>query len=70
MGEGIAGVLWFAAPGFRVLSVNDTEVDVVIEIEKDLDRVGCPQCGVIVRSKDRRWVTLRGEPAEEPNGDR
>jgi transposase len=52
-------------PGFRVLSVNDTEIDVVIEIETDLDRVGCPQCGVIAKSKDRRWVTLRGAPAGE-----
>lgn len=65
MGEGSAGVVWFAAPGFRVLSVNDIEIDVVIEIETDLDRVGCPQCGVIAKSKDRRWVTLRDAPAGE-----
>ena len=59
MGEGSAGVVWFAAPGFRLLSVNDSELDVVIEIETDADRVGCRRCGVIAKSKDRRWVTLR-----------
>ena len=55
MGEGSAGVVWFAAPGFRLLAVNDDELDVVIEIESDAVRVGCPQCGVIARAKDRRW---------------
>ena len=65
MGEGSAGVVWFAAPGFRVLSVNDSEPDVVIEIETDADRVGCHGCGVIARSKDRRWVTVRDAPCGE-----
>jgi transposase len=58
-------VVWFAAPGFRVLSLNDTEVDVVIGIETDADRIGCHGCGVIAKSKDRRWVTLRDAPAAE-----
>ena len=65
MGEGSAGVVWFAAPGFRLLSVHDAELDVVIEIETDADRVGCRRCGVIAKSKDRRWVTLRDAPAGE-----
>ena len=65
MGEGSAGVVWFAAPGFRLLAVDDSELDVVIEIETDADRVGCQQCGVIAKSKDRRWVTLRDAPAGE-----
>ena len=41
MGEGSAPVVWFAAPGFRLLAVNDSEIDVVIEIESDVERVGC-----------------------------
>ncbi len=65
MGEGSAGVVWFAAPGFRLLAVNDSELDVVIGIETDADRVGCRSCGVIAKSKDRRWVTLRDAPAGE-----
>jgi len=63
VGERSAGVVWFAAPGFRLLAVNDDELDVVIEIESDAVRVGCPQCGVIARAKDRRWVTVRDAPA-------
>ena len=63
MGEGSAGVVWFAASGFRVLAMNDTEIDVVIDIETEADRVGCHGCGVIARAKDRRWVTVRDAPA-------
>lgn len=46
-----------------MLALNDSELDVVIEIETDADRVGCQQCGVIAKSKNRRWVTLRDAPA-------
>ena len=63
MGEGSAGVVWFAAPEFRLISIDDAEIDVVVKIETDAERVGCPRCGVIARSKDRRWVTLRDAPA-------
>jgi hypothetical protein len=30
VGEGSAGVVWFAAPGFRLLAVNDNQLEVVI----------------------------------------
>jgi transposase len=67
VGESSAGVVWFAAPGFRVLSIDAGEVDVVVSIETDADRVGCHGCGVIARAKDRRWVTVRDAPwAERP----
>ena len=65
MGEGSAGVVWFAAPGFRLISIDDAEIDVVVKIETDAERVGCRSCGVIAKSKDRRWVTLRDAPAGE-----
>ena len=65
MGEGSAGVVWFAAPGFRLISIDDAEIDVVVKIETDAERVGCRSCGVIARSKDRRWVTLRDAPTAE-----
>ena len=65
MGEGSAGVVWFAAPGFRVLSIDAGEVDVVVSIETDVARVGCRGCGVIARAKDRRWVTVRDAPSAE-----
>ena len=55
MGDGGAGVVWFAAPGFRVLSIDDSQLDVVVSIETTADRVGCIGCGVIARAKDRRW---------------
>ena len=54
MGEGSAGVVWFAALGFRLISIDDAEIDVVVKIETDAERVGCRSCGVIARSKDRR----------------
>jgi transposase len=65
VGESSAGVVWFAAPGFRVLSIDAGEVDVVVSIETDADRVGCHGCGVIARAKDRRWVTVRDAPSAE-----
>jgi hypothetical protein len=44
--------VWFNAPGFRMLDVDDTEVDVVVSVETEPGRVGCPDCGVIARAKD------------------
>ena len=61
MGDGSAAVVWFDAPGFRVLDVEVGE-EVVVSIETVSARVGCPDCGVIGRAKDRRWVTLRDLP--------
>jgi transposase len=65
MGDGSAGVVWFAASGFRVVGIDDGEVDVVVSIETTADRVGCHACGVIARAKDRRWVTLRDAPSAD-----
>ena len=65
MGDGSAGVVWFAAPGFRVLSIDDSQLDVVVSIETTADRVGCIGCGVIARAKDRRWVTSRDAPSAD-----
>lgn len=62
MGDGSAGVMWFAASGFRVLAIDDSETDVVVSVETIAGRVGCLECGVIARAKDRRWVTLRDVP--------
>lgn len=68
MGEGSAALVWLVAPGFGVLGIDDDGVEVVVEIETDTARVGCPGCGVVFgRAKDRRWVTLRDAPlAERP----
>ena len=65
MADGGAGVVWFAAPGFRVLSIDDSQLDVVVSIETTADRVGCIGCGVIARAKDRRWVTSRDAPSAD-----
>ena len=65
MGDGGAGVVWFAASGFRVLSINDSERDVVVSIETVGDRVGCIGCVVVAKAKDRRWVTSRDAPSAD-----
>ena len=59
MGEGSAGVVWMVASGFRVLDVGDDGIEIVVEVEIVPGVVGCPVCGVVAASKDRRWVTLR-----------
>jgi hypothetical protein len=46
-----------------VVGIDDSDIDVVVSVETEPGRVGCPVCGVIARSKDRRWVTLRDAPA-------
>lgn len=66
MGDGSAGVVWFSMPGFRVLAVDDSAVDVVVSVETVVDRLACPACGVFARSKGRRLVKLR----DAPSGDR
>ena len=63
MGEGSSALVWFNAPGFRVIDIDDAEIDVVVSIETEPGRVGCPSCGVIAKPKDRRWVTVRDAPA-------
>ena len=47
MGEGSATLVWFNAPGFRVLDIDDSEIDVVVSVETEPGRVACPGCGVI-----------------------
>jgi transposase len=62
VGEGSAGVVWIVAPGFVVLDITDDGIEVVVSVETVPGLVGCPACGVVARSKDRRWVTLRDAP--------
>ncbi len=55
-------------PGFRVLAVDETPLEVVIQIETSADRVGCPACGVVATAHDRMPVECRdlaafGRPA-------
>lgn len=38
-------MVWLGAPRFRLPAVNDGELDVVIEIESDVERVGCRRRG-------------------------
>ena len=67
MGEGSASLVWFAAPGFRLLGIDEIDGEVVVEVETENARVACPGCGVFGRAKDRRWVTLRDAPlADRP----
>ncbi len=55
-------------PGFRVLAVDETPAEIVIQIETSADRVGCPACGVVATAHDRMPVEYRdlavfGRPA-------
>ncbi len=55
-------------PGFRVLAVDATPAEVVIQIETSAIRVGCPACGVVATAHDRMPVEYRdlaafGRPA-------
>lgn len=65
MGDGSASLVWFVAPGFRVLGIDEDGVEVVVEVETESARVACPGCGVFGRAKDRRWVTLRDAPLSD-----
>jgi len=55
-------VVWLAMPGFRVLSVDASQLDVVVSIETSIERLACPSCGAWSLSKGRRVVTLRDVP--------
>ncbi len=55
-------------PGFRVLEVMEAAAEVIIQIETDIDLVGCPRCGVVAEAQDRMTVEYRdlaafGRPA-------
>jgi transposase len=60
--EGSSGAVWFGAPEFEVLDVVAGGDELVIEVQTTAAVVGCGQCGVRAKSKDRRWVTLRDVP--------
>ena len=62
MAEGSSGAVWFGAPGFEVLDVVAGGAEFVIEVQTTAAVVGCGQCGVREKSKERRWVTLRDVP--------
>jgi len=62
VGDGSAVVAWLAMPGFRVLEVDSSAPDVVVRVETTVDRLACPGCGALARSKGRRWVTVRDLP--------
>ncbi len=62
MAEGSSGAVWFGAPEFEVLDVVAGGDELVIEVQTTAAVVGCGQCGVRAKSKDRRWVTLRDVP--------
>ena len=46
-------------PGFRVLDVQETGAEVIIEIETIAELVGCPDCGVAAVAHDRMEVEYR-----------
>lgn len=65
MVEGSAA-MWFSASGLELLDVVDDGVELVVAVQTMATVVGCAECGVRARPKDRRWVTLR----DAPSGDR
>jgi transposase len=62
VGIGLAEAL-LGLPGFRLVAVTETPVEVVIEVETSADRVGCPGCGVRAEVQDRMVVEIRDLPA-------
>jgi transposase len=55
-------------PGFRVLGVEETAAEVIIQIETSAELVGCAECGVVAVAQDRMVVEYRdlaafGRPA-------
>ena len=60
-GIGLAEVL-LGLPGFRVLEVSETAVELVVTIETTADRVGCAGCGIRAQSQDRVPVAIRDLP--------
>ena len=60
-GIGLAEAL-LGLPGFRVLDVAETAVEVVVTVETTADFTGCGRCGVRAEAQDRRPVHLRDLP--------
>lgn len=66
-GTGLAEAL-LGLPGFRVLEVTETDVELVVTIETTASLVGCEGCGVRAEAQDRMPVDVRdlacfGRPA-------
>lgn len=66
-GTGLAEALLGLA-GFRVMAVNETDAEVVIDIETTVEIVGCGSCGSRAESQDRMPIAIRdlacfGRPA-------
>jgi transposase len=66
-GIGLAEVL-LGLPGFRVLDVVESDVEVVVWIESTVSRAFCRSCGVLAEAQDRMRVDIRdlacfGRPA-------
>lgn len=49
-------------PGFEVLAAADAGGEVELLVQTRPGLVGCPGCGAVVRSKDRRPVWVRDLP--------
>lgn len=59
-GIGLAEAL-LGLPGFRVLEVVETAVEVIVTVETTAEFTGCGRCGVRAEAQDRRrcafpWV--------------
>jgi transposase len=66
-GIGLAELL-LGLPGFRVLDVVESDVEVVVWIESTVSRAFCRSCGVLAEAQDRMRVDIRdlacfGRPA-------
>jgi len=60
VGEGIGfAEALLGLPGFRVVAVTETEVEVVIDIETTVEVMGCAACGSRAESQDRMPVAVR-----------
>jgi transposase len=52
----------FGLDGFRLLAAAEVGGELELLIETAADLVGCPECGVVARAKDRRPVWVRDLP--------
>ena len=52
----------FGLDGFSVLGVAEAGGELELLVETTGDLVGCPECGVVARAKDRRATWVRDLP--------